>query len=311
MKKVLILLAFFLLIPMESLANREVEIWVDNAYIYGDVTPYVKKNRTMVPVRMVSEALGYDAIWRQDIKTVLFVDAGAENVGALLALTLGSRELSVGHGDDPPILMDVAPEVRDQRVFIPLRAVAEAFNVKVDWDQKNQTVIIEDKGFLGAYKAYKESLNEPDKETTAQDLIEELQYEHARIRRHTYDSPEEKAELTDYQLYRYDICLDELLTTIPNFYRDTGYTHEGYMTQFAKDRKNYVQNYKKKMGTSFDPNYQMSVGEVYTLTRFNNLLKKQFNQEIVIKEYNWNIEDSGIPGKHDDMFNKFREDNKM
>ena len=39
-------------------------------------------------------------------------------------------------------IIDTAPTIINSRTMVPVRAVAEAFDVSVDWDEKTSTVII-------------------------------------------------------------------------------------------------------------------------------------------------------------------------
>ena len=49
----------------------------ESSEITMDCAPYLDGDRTMVPVRFVSEALGYTVLWDQDFETVVIVDAAA------------------------------------------------------------------------------------------------------------------------------------------------------------------------------------------------------------------------------------------
>ena len=45
--------------------------------------------------------------------------------------------------DNETVFLDVPPSIINDRTCLPIRAVAEAFGAKVDWDDKTKTVIIE------------------------------------------------------------------------------------------------------------------------------------------------------------------------
>lgn len=42
-----------------------------------NAAPYIKDNRTYVPLRFISETFGYDVLWDQDVKTVVILDGKA------------------------------------------------------------------------------------------------------------------------------------------------------------------------------------------------------------------------------------------
>lgn len=93
-----------------------------------DVAPFIENDRTYVPVRYLAYALGVadkDVAWDDKTKTVtLSMD------GTTLELKVGDKTLYV---NGKPQVMDVAPLLRDGRVFLPARFVAEAFGFDVSW----------------------------------------------------------------------------------------------------------------------------------------------------------------------------------
>jgi len=55
-------------------------------------------------------------------------------------LTIGSTTITV-NGEEQ--IMDVAPEISNDRTMLPARWVAEAFGARVGWDNVTRTVVIE------------------------------------------------------------------------------------------------------------------------------------------------------------------------
>lgn len=53
-----------------AFANNQVKIIVNGQEVNSDVAPQIVKDRTMVPVRWVAEALGADVRWGPQSKTV-------------------------------------------------------------------------------------------------------------------------------------------------------------------------------------------------------------------------------------------------
>jgi len=103
-----------------------------------DAAPYIKNNRTYVPVRYLGYALGLtddQIVW----------DAGSQKAtltkgDTVVELTIGSTTITV-NGEAQT--MDVAPEMSNNRTMLPARFVAEAFGAKVGWDAVNRAVVIE------------------------------------------------------------------------------------------------------------------------------------------------------------------------
>ncbi|GEA15431.1 copper amine oxidase-like protein [Moorella sp. E308F] len=102
-----------------------------------DVVPFIENDRAYVPVRYLAYALGVaekDVAWDDETQTVtLRMD------GTTLELKVGDKTLYV---DGKPQVMDVTPLLRDGRVFLPARFVAEAFGYHVLWNDIMQHIKI-------------------------------------------------------------------------------------------------------------------------------------------------------------------------
>lgn len=102
-----------------------------------DVAPYIKNERTYVPVRYLAYTLGVPkegVTWEQETKRV-----GITKNETDITLTIGSTVMLV---NQVPVQMDVAPELTNGRTMLPARWVAEALGAEVDWDEANQQATI-------------------------------------------------------------------------------------------------------------------------------------------------------------------------
>lgn len=103
----------------------------------SDVAPYIKDGRTFLPVRYAAEALGVSSdniIFDGATGTVTLIK------GSVVAqVTIGSKELKI---NGATIAMDVAAEVTSDRVFLPLRYIAQALGAAVSFDEATQTVTL-------------------------------------------------------------------------------------------------------------------------------------------------------------------------
>ena len=98
-----------------------------------EVVPFVKDERTLVPVRFIAEALGMD---------VLFVNNNEVDLignGYVVRMKIGEKEYRI---NDIPYEMDVAPEIIHERTMIPLRAIGEATGRKVEWDEATGLIYV-------------------------------------------------------------------------------------------------------------------------------------------------------------------------
>ncbi len=102
-----------------------------------DAAPYVDTaaNRTLVPLRFISEALGAQVTWLADSKQVVIKDGAAE-----LILTIGSQTVLV---NGAARATDSAPATLPPgRVFVPLRFIAETLSATVDYDQDTKQITL-------------------------------------------------------------------------------------------------------------------------------------------------------------------------
>lgn len=97
--------------------------------------PYIKDDRTMIPVQFLSEAFGSYVTWDAESETIKIQSTDAE-----IEMTIGSTKYTVnGKSRD----MDTAPEITNDRTFVPVRMVAEAMNKNVSWNE-NGIVTVSD-----------------------------------------------------------------------------------------------------------------------------------------------------------------------
>ncbi|MHB0885662.1 MAG: outer membrane protein assembly factor BamB family protein [Bacillota bacterium] len=93
---------------------------------FGDLSPVVRSNRSLVPFRALFEALEAEVTWDQAAQRVT-----ARLGDRLIRLTVGSTEAMV---DGRLVTLEVAPAIINERTLVPLRFIAEALG-KLDWDQ--------------------------------------------------------------------------------------------------------------------------------------------------------------------------------
>ena len=107
-----------------------------------DVPPVVRDGRTLVPLRVIFDALGAEVIWDTSTQTVTALLGNR-----VLQLIIGRPAISV-NGLAMPI--DVPPQVINGRTLVPLRVIGKAFNVSVNWDASTRTVSVAGPGSSSA-----------------------------------------------------------------------------------------------------------------------------------------------------------------
>jgi hypothetical protein len=126
--------------------GKLIKVYIDEELIHFDVDPLMINGRTMVPLRNIGEELGAEVQWDEEIQTVTLAD-GSRTVKVMA----GGSDMLVSSSNvqnhREPIkrewhTLDSPPVVVSGRVLLPLRAIGEAFGVKVTWDPKESAVKI-------------------------------------------------------------------------------------------------------------------------------------------------------------------------
>lgn len=109
---------------------------VNNEQKKMDVAPFIDKssNRTLVPVRFVTEFLGGEVSWDGEKREVTIQISGKE-----IKLQIGS---STAYVNGVAIKLDQPAIIKENRTFVPLRFVAETFGLIVNWDSNTRSIKI-------------------------------------------------------------------------------------------------------------------------------------------------------------------------
>ncbi len=137
MKKILIsaLCFFTLLFQSSNFANIKVfaqspsvDISVNNHIIETDSEPFIKNSLTFVPVRFVSESLGFSVEWDGN-RNAATIKKGSEK-----AVYYVGEKSSVINGEEN-VMEEKAYNV-NSRVFVPVRNVCEFLDASVNWNNE-------------------------------------------------------------------------------------------------------------------------------------------------------------------------------
>ena len=105
----------------------DIEMSANDRVFYNDVAPVIVDNRTMVPIRVITELLGGTADWNEETKEVtLTID------GKVIRMTVGVVLEKYG----------VAPVIINGRTYVPIRFVADELGAETSWDEATKTVTI-------------------------------------------------------------------------------------------------------------------------------------------------------------------------
>lgn len=170
---ILIIASLLALLPASAAAAvvPAPSIRLDGLYLFADVPPQIKDGRTFIPVRFLAESMGLTVTWLADQRVVLATPTDATPTGTMptAARLSGAPPTAAppsGALPDGPDLLptlppgapaddqihvrvaerwlnpDVPPFIENGRVMVPVRFVAEALGLQVDWDQASATVLL-------------------------------------------------------------------------------------------------------------------------------------------------------------------------
>ena len=114
-----------------------INMTVNGVYIYTDVPPFIENDRTMVPARFIGDALGATAAWDDETRVVSITAPD----GMIIKLMNGDVNMHIIRGESITIVqMDVTTIIKDGRTFVPVRFIAEALGLEVEWINETRTV---------------------------------------------------------------------------------------------------------------------------------------------------------------------------
>lgn len=127
-----------------SAADNPLTVTVDGtAVAFPDQQPVIKNSRTLVPVRFIAEALGYEVEWDEKVNAAV-IDHGR------IVMYIGTNHAII---DGKHKTLDVKSELIGDRTMVPLRVIAETLDCTVDWLNEIRTVQINRKNEDGTEKS--------------------------------------------------------------------------------------------------------------------------------------------------------------
>lgn len=101
--------------------NGKVQTWDEKTY--GSL--FVKDGRTFIPLRAVSEKLGYKVTWNAKTNS-----ADIEKGETKISFVIGKPEVNTAKG---VVTLDVKPFTMNGRTYVPMRGLFEAVGMEVRW----------------------------------------------------------------------------------------------------------------------------------------------------------------------------------
>lgn len=132
-------LAFYEL-PSNLPQNDQVKVVFEDQIISFDAQPETVKGRTMIPVRALSESMGYKVEFDDNNRTIE-LSKGDVKIRMQVGSRMISNENAAGDAQEQQE-MEIAPYIKDGRYYVPVRFFSETFGADVEWEQNTRTVIL-------------------------------------------------------------------------------------------------------------------------------------------------------------------------
>lgn len=101
-----------------------------------DTPPVIRHNRTLIPVRAITEGFGATVSWDPETEEVTITKDGV-----VIVLNIDSTIAAVGNES---VEIDSEATIMNSRTYVPLRFILETFGLKVNWDEDTETIEIEE-----------------------------------------------------------------------------------------------------------------------------------------------------------------------
>ncbi len=96
--------------------------------------PYIRNERTFVPIRVISEAFGADVTWYPQTKGIVI-----EFMERKIEMQVGSKEAFI---NGKKVILTNAPEIKNGSTFVPLRFVTESLDAVIGWNPDAREITI-------------------------------------------------------------------------------------------------------------------------------------------------------------------------
>jgi hypothetical protein len=169
----MLLVPLIMLFSQKVYANDGITVIVNDSEVqFTDRHPIIVDGRTLVPIRDVFEAIGFNVNWHSDTSTVTLDDGFF-----VVTIQIGASFFSVISNNDSVIYqLDVPAQIVNGRTMLPLRAVLESVGYYLDWDNITKTIIITSMCYCAEIEEYIRLNYEHIDESMTRTLLEVFMY---------------------------------------------------------------------------------------------------------------------------------------
>ncbi|WP_069997215.1 stalk domain-containing protein [Cellulosilyticum sp. I15G10I2] len=131
------LLLGFLSSSSVNASSQNIIIYLNNKPLVSQTAPFIEKGVTLVPMRLIFEALEAKVGWVAETQTVI-----AKKNATSITLTIGQKSAFIDINKQE---LRLPPILRNGTTYVPLRFISESLGANVTWDEKNKAVFIDSK----------------------------------------------------------------------------------------------------------------------------------------------------------------------
>lgn len=222
---------------------ERIDVYYNDEMVDFDVEPVIENDRTLVPIRAIFEAMGCAVYYTEDNgKEVVSARRGNDS----LHLTIGENKMYF-NGEEKAL--DVPAKIIDGRTLVPLRAISEAFECEVYWEEETKTIDIY--APANAYVIHVGKLEETITDDEGNVLIEAVAY---------YPVVENLTENSGYDAINIDYKWDA----------------ERFIEE-AKSKREDALALQKEMGEAFTPFvYELTFDQTYRIWGYLSFVNHKY-----------------------------------
>lgn len=116
--------------------ETDIQVLLDGKNITDIANPIIRNNRTLVPIRAISESLDAKVTWFNESRRVVIKKDDEK-----ILLKIDSHLLYLTK-DDQYLVSDIPPIIYKDSTYVPLRLISQSLNVDIQWNGENRQVIM-------------------------------------------------------------------------------------------------------------------------------------------------------------------------
>ncbi|WP_438448617.1 stalk domain-containing protein [Gorillibacterium sp. sgz5001074] len=137
-------------LPSGIAADGSIHVVLNGKTLRFEVAPeYSAEGRTMVPVRAIAEAAGYEVTYKQ-VGAAEYVGLADKKIAVEMAIGQASVKRTEAGKAAKEVKVDAAPYLKQDRTLVPLRFFAENLGIDVQWDEQTSTAVLRSQTFVKA-----------------------------------------------------------------------------------------------------------------------------------------------------------------